>query len=104
MANLHLKTLKCVETEDWLHHDDPQLAVNGENILLPSMNGGQKYAIDAYHAFDGDVTITLHEADGLPGDGSDFLGSHTLSEEGSGILNFTKDGANYQLSYTLTRS
>ncbi|MFJ9174866.1 hypothetical protein [Streptomyces sp. NPDC102360] len=104
MANLHLKTLKCIETEDWLRHDDPQLAVNGANILLPSMREGQKHAIDEYHAFDGDVTITLHETDGLPGDGSDFLGSHTLSEEGSGILNFTKDGANYQLSYTLTRS
>ncbi|MCX4832282.1 hypothetical protein OG746_26435 [Streptomyces sp. NBC_01016] len=104
MANLHLKMLKCIETEDWVGHDDPKLAVNGQNILLPSMSGGQKYAIDEYHAFDDEVTITLHEADGLPGDRSDLLGSHTLTEEGSGILNFTKDGANYQLSYTLTRS
>ncbi|WP_425841017.1 hypothetical protein [Streptomyces fractus] len=104
MANLHLKTLKCIKTEDWLRHDEPQLAVNGQNILLPSMSEGQKYAIDEYYAFDAEVTITLHEVDGLPGDGNDFLGSHTLSEEGSGILNFTKDGADYQLSYTLTRS
>ncbi|MFD7295257.1 hypothetical protein ACFV9W_18405 [Streptomyces sp. NPDC059897] len=103
MANLHLKTLKCIETEDWVGDDDPQLAVNGENVPLPRMSGGQKYPVDTYHAFDGEVTVALHEADRLPGNRSDSLGSHTLSEEGSGILNFTKDGANYQLSYTLTQ-
>ncbi|MFJ9181224.1 hypothetical protein, partial [Streptomyces sp. NPDC102360] len=37
---------------------------------------GQKHAIDEYHAFDGDVTITLHETDGLPGDGRGDLGPY----------------------------
>ncbi|MET8472778.1 hypothetical protein ABZY90_26370 [Streptomyces sp. NPDC006422] len=105
MANLHLKILTCVETEDRVGADDPQLAVDGQKVLLPRMRAGEAYPIDAYHAFDGDdVTITLHEADRLPGNRSDLLGEHTLSEEGSGTLDFTRDGANYQLSYTLTRS
>ncbi|WP_306319631.1 MULTISPECIES: hypothetical protein [unclassified Streptomyces] len=104
MPTIHLKTLKCVAQEDWTTHDDPRLDVNGENILLPRMRDGDKYPIDAYHVFDGEVTVTLREADALPGDRDDLLGSHTLSEEGSGILHFTKDEANYQLSYTLTRN
>ncbi|WP_306319780.1 MULTISPECIES: hypothetical protein [unclassified Streptomyces] len=101
MPDLHLKTLKCVTQEDLTFDDDVILKVNGDNVLFTSMDDGESYKVDQYISFTSKAVVKLYEADYNPGDDDDFLGAHTV-RSGSGTLHFTRDGANYQLSYAVS--
>ncbi|MGW2340867.1 hypothetical protein [Streptomyces sp. NPDC001661] len=100
MPTIHLKTLKCIEQEDWTFHDDVVLKVNGEMALFASMDDGEKYKVDWSTSFTSKAVVTLYEAD-YGGDDNDFLGAHAV-RSGSGTLHFTRDGANYVLSYAVS--
>ncbi|MFG2192140.1 hypothetical protein [Streptomyces sp. NPDC048639] len=100
MPSIHLKTLKCIEQEDWTFHDDVLLKVNGETVLFTSMDEGEKNSIDQYISFGEKAVVKLYEAD-YGGDDNDFLGAHTV-RRGSGVLHFTRDDANYQLTYAVS--
>ncbi|MEV1025961.1 hypothetical protein [Streptomyces sp. NPDC050264] len=100
MPTLHLKTLKCVEQEDWTFHDDVLLKVNGATVEFTSMDKGEKHSVDQYISFEGKAVVKLYEAD-YGADDDDFLGAHAV-KRGSGVLHFTRDDATYQLTYAVS--
>lgn len=101
MPTLHLYELKCIVSEDWsFDQDEPRIKVNGRTIDDLVVMEGVTYAVDKDVAFKSEARVTLVERDGGV-DGEDFLGEHVVSK-GSGIMKFTKDGADYELRYAVS--
>ncbi|KEI43094.1 hypothetical protein GU90_18385 [Saccharopolyspora rectivirgula] len=99
MAIIKLGTLYCYTTEDNIGGDHPYLKLDGEKVWGPvRMTDGQSERIGATHGFSGSVVVELFEEDDL--DPDDLLGRHTLSE-GSGKVEFARDGAHYVLDYEI---
>lgn len=112
MATLTLKTLYCHETEDWTGADEPYLRVNGKTVWSGSLNDEQdtnlldKNGNLLTFALNGQATIKLFDKDFGWFDDDDFLGQVEVTTQeiglGDQIAFFTLDGANYELTYTVT--
>jgi hypothetical protein len=112
ITQLHLVSLKCIETEDWLGADNPYLRVNGQKVWSGRLNDGQTANLThlspipfrVYSLGGSDALIELYEDD--EPDPDDRLGRVTIDgdEIGPGIhtINFFEDGANYNLTYYAT--
>lgn len=98
---VRLGTLHSVEQEDIFGDDEIQIKVEDQNLgKSVQIAGGDKTDIDTTIQFTGKVSVKLYEKDV---EGDDYLGRQVL-EPGSddGIVEFTKDGARYRLSYKMT--
>lgn len=97
-GKIALGTLHCVETEDYIGDDDVYLRVEGEEVFDGKMNDGDEQKVGGEPIqFTGRVKVSLHEKDV---EGDDLLGEHLLEPgRDEGILEFSKDGAKYRLSY-----
>jgi hypothetical protein len=112
MATLKLIDLYCIETEDSLGADEPYLLVDGSKKWSGSLNNGEhapmvdKQGNPLEFTFNGAIDIKLYDSDGNHWyDRDDFLGSFRVTEldvVGGNPMHFTLDGANYELSYTVT--
>ncbi|MFD7294845.1 hypothetical protein ACFV9W_16305 [Streptomyces sp. NPDC059897] len=98
---LHIKTLKCVEQEDWTIDDRIVIYVNGDPVNGAAFDDGQKRFLDTKVAFKQEAVVKLVEIDDA--DADDVLGVHTV-RGGSGVLEFTRDDAHYQMSYEVSGS
>ncbi|MBT2520493.1 hypothetical protein [Arthrobacter sp. ISL-28] len=100
-GKIRLGTLHCVEQEDFIGDDEIQLKVEDQNLgKSVQISGGEKREIGKTVQFTGKVSVKLHEKDV---EGNDYLGQQVL-EPGAkdGIMEFSKDGARYRLSYKVT--
>jgi hypothetical protein len=99
-GKIRLGTLHCVQQEDFIGDDEIRIRVEDQNLgKTVQISEGDKKKIDGTVQFTGKVSVKLYEKD-LEGD--DYLGQQVL-EPGSknGIMEFTKDGARYRLSYKM---
>lgn len=100
MPTLHLDTLTCTTSEDWsFDQDEPKIVVNGKTVWTAVVMEGNSYDVSENVKFSGEARVTLIERDGGP-DADDFLGEHVVTK-GSGTMKFTKDGADYSLTYSV---
>jgi hypothetical protein len=100
-GKIRLGTLHCVEQEDFV--GDEEIRIRGEDQNLGKsvqINEGDKKKIDKTVQFTGKVSVKLYENDV---EGDDYLGQRVL-EPGSkdGVMEVTKDGATYWLSYSVS--
>jgi hypothetical protein len=100
-GKIHLGTLHCVEQEDFIGNDEIRIRVEDQNLgKSVQISEGDKKKIDRTVQFTGKVSVKLYENDV---EGDDYLGQRVLEPGGKdGIMEFTKDGAKYRLSYTLS--
>jgi hypothetical protein len=100
-GKIHLGTLHCVEQEDFVGDDEIRIRVEDQNLgKSVQISDGDKKQIDRTVQFTGKVSVKLYENDV---EGDDYLGQQVLEPEGKdGIMEFTKDGAKYRLSYTVS--
>jgi hypothetical protein len=99
MPTLHLTKIKCIATEDWTGPDEPKIEVNGKKVWHATMNAGESHPMNVNVKFTGSASIKLVEEDSP--DADDVLGKQTV-KSGSGTLEFSRDGANYKLTYKVT--
>jgi hypothetical protein len=100
-GKIHLGTLHCVEQEDFVGDDEIRIRVEDQNLgKSVQISEGDKKKIDKTVQFTGNVSVKLYENDV---EGDDYLGQQVL-EPGAkdGIMEFTKDGAKYRLSYKVS--
>jgi len=103
----HLVRLACQQTEDSTGADQAYLTYNGERVFGPrDINDGQSVRLNIVRPLDGEAKVALFDED-WP-DADDFLGSITISaaELNQGLRNqdFTRDGANYTLFYSVNEA
>jgi hypothetical protein len=102
MAELHIKTLKCVKKHDLVGPDEAVLKVNGVKVAGPlSMGKGDEVTLNTFHEFTGSVVVTLIEEDKGT---DDNLGTATIpdTQVGVGTLEAffnAKPGADYHMTY-----
>ncbi|MFJ9082708.1 hypothetical protein ACIRL3_09840 [Streptomyces sp. NPDC102384] len=96
---LHIKTLKCVEQEDLTLDDRIVVYVNGDPVNGAAFDDGQSRYLDTVVSFSSEAVVKLVEVDDV--DADDVLGVHTV-RSGSGVLEFTRDDAHYQMSYAIS--
>lgn len=105
MRRVTLEQLRCIETEDWTGADEDRLEVFVDGVLQPymknSLNNGQKWDIGSSFNFNNQVEVKLWDEDSP--DPDDFLGSSSIDTSlvDHAIASFTKEGANYQLVYSV---
>lgn len=99
-GKIHLGKLHCVEQEDFFGSDEILIKVEDQKLGKSiRISKGDKKDIDKTVQFTGSVSIKLYEKDV---EGDDYLGQKILNPgDKSGILDFTKDGAHYRLSYKI---
>ena len=102
MAELHIKTLKCVKKHDPTGNDEAKLQLNGRTISGPHTLGkGDSVTLNVREDFAGSVQVTLIEADGGK---DDDLGTVTIRDSLAGDGNQTaffnaKTHADYHMTY-----
>ena len=102
MAELHIKTLKCVKKQATLGLDEAKLTINGSTISGPhSLGKGDSVTLNTFKTFSGSVKVTLMEED--PGT-DDNLGSVTITDSQAGIGTLTAffnalPGVDYHMTY-----
>jgi hypothetical protein len=102
MAELHIKTLKCVKKDDVIGKDEVRLRANGVTISGPHKLGkGDTVALNARPPFSGSIKVTLVDEDGGK---DDVLGSVTVTETQAGLDTLTAffnalPGADYHMTY-----
>jgi hypothetical protein len=102
MAELHIKTLKCVKKQDAVGADEARLLMNGSTISGPhSLGKGDSVTLNTIRSFSGSVKVTLMEDD--PGT-DDNLGTVTITDTQAGIGTLTAffnalPGADYHMTY-----
>ena len=102
MAELHIRTLKCVKKHDPTGSDEAELHINGSRISGPhSLGKGDSVTLNTFRDFTGSVSVTLIEVDGGQ---DDNLGTVTIrdSQAGDGILTAffnAKTHADYHMTY-----
>lgn len=104
---IFLKNLRCLDTEDTTGADEPRLRVVRDglpmDLLLEQLNDGENLDINQGFFFLNNVEIQLYDRDpGTFGDDDDWLGSNSFGRETrNSTMSFTRDGADYRLSYEL---
>ncbi|MDQ0617256.1 hypothetical protein [Arthrobacter globiformis] len=100
-GKIHLGTLHCVEQEDFVGDDEIRIRVEDQNLgKSVQISEGDKKEIDRTVQFTGNVSVKLYENDV---EGDDYLGQQVLEPGGKdGIMEFTKDGAKYRLSHSVS--
>jgi hypothetical protein len=116
MATLNLLYLTCLDTQEWPRDElymkvadqagNRQVWSKGTGIFESGVGVGDTPGIYKSIPINGNsATIRLYEDDTWP-NGDEFLGGNTVyaSQAGSGLQEayFTREGANYILSYTVT--
>ena len=102
MAELHIKTLKCVKKHDPTGKDEAKLVINGSTISGPHTLGkGDSVTLNYRRSFTGSVVVALVEQDAGQ---DDSLGSVTIkdTQAGSGdrTANFDfQQNADYTMTY-----
>ena len=102
MAELHIKTLKCVKKHDPTGKDEAKLVINGSTISGPHTLGkGDSVTLNVREDFAGSMQVTLIEADGGK---DDDLGTVTIRDSLAGDGNQTaffnaKTHADYHMTY-----
>ncbi len=102
MAELHIKTLKCVKKHDPAGKDEAKLQINGSTISGPhSLGKGDDVTLNTFRTFTGSVQVTLMEEDAGK---DDNLGTVTITDTQAGIGNLTaffnaKTHADYHMTY-----
>ncbi|BBM86592.1 hypothetical protein [Candidatus Uabimicrobium amorphum] len=102
---LHLVSIKCIETEDFTGADDAYIVINGNTVWQRKMNNGQQRSINiAPIKFSKSITVELYDEDSGPWDDDDCLGSQIVRDSAKGMedpleLHYTEDGANYIIYY-----
>ena len=102
MAELHIRTLKCVKRHDPTGKDEASLQINGSKISGPHTLGkGDSVTLNTFQGFTGSVSVTLMEEDGGQ---DDDLGTVTIrdTQAGDGILTAffnAKTHADYHMTY-----
>lgn len=102
MSTIHIRSLKCHETEDYTGADECRLEiyVDGQRTdLKHDLNDNQTWQIDRQFDFNEGVQIKLYDEDSP--DGDDHLGTINIDKSNiqNATLKFTGDGANYSLYY-----
>ncbi|NYD77969.1 hypothetical protein [Arthrobacter cupressi] len=99
-GKIHFGTLHCVEQEDFLGDDEIQIKVEDQQLgKSVQIGSGDKKRIDKTVQFTGKVSVKLYENDV---EGDDYLGQHVFDPVNKdGIMEFSKDGAKYRLSYSI---
>jgi len=100
-GKIRLGTLHCVEQEDFVGDDEIRIRVEDQNLgKSVQISEGDKKKIGRTVQFTGNVSVKLYENDV---EGDDYLGQQVLAPGNrDGIMEFTKDGARYRLSYKLS--
>jgi hypothetical protein len=109
--DLQLIKLHCAETEDFTGDDTTYLHANGIKVWGPhDMNNGDNDPLTGVPVipFISDVKLDLYDQDGeIPGDDDDHLGQYsvksTLAGLGEQTCSFQGDGANYTLTFKVTK-
>lgn len=102
MAELHIRTLKCVKLHDTVGPDEASLHINGSRISGPhSLGKGDSVTLNTFRTFSGSVSVTLIEEDS---GADDNLGTVTIreSQAGDGVLTAffnAKTHADYHMTY-----
>ena len=102
MAELHIKTLKCVKKHDPTGKDEAVLKIGSRVISGPhSLGKGDSTTVGAREPFTGSVSVTLIEEDGGK---DDDLGTVKISDTQAGDGDFTavfnaKTHADYHMTY-----
>jgi hypothetical protein len=79
MAELHIKSLTCLNRQDTTTRDDAVLQINGSTISGPhDMSGNETVNLNVRRAFTGSVSVTLVELDNATAD--DILGTVNISD------------------------
>jgi hypothetical protein len=102
MSILHIRSLKCYETEDWTGADECRLEIyvdGNKTVLRHSLNDNETWQVDRQFEFSGSVQIKLYDEDSP--DEDDHLGTITLGKDSvqNATGKFTGDDANYSLFY-----
>lgn len=96
---LHLTKIECVETEDWVGSDELGFSVEGDDFWrIGSMNNGDTKDLALRFPFEESITVRLIDEEIVKGDDDDVLGKKTV-KSGSGVLEYTWDGAHYKVWY-----
>jgi hypothetical protein len=100
-GKIRLGTLHCVEQEDFVGDDEIRIRVEDQNLgKSVQISEDDKKKIDRTVQFTGNVSVKLYENDV---EGDDYLGQQVLAPGNKdGVMEFTKDGARYRLSYKLS--
>ena len=107
MAELHIKTLKCVKKQDALGDDEAKLQINGSTISGPhSLGKGETVTLNTFRTFTGSVKVTLMEEDS---GSDDNLGTVTITDTQAGIGTLTAffnalPHADYHMTYDVHSS
>jgi hypothetical protein len=102
MAELHIKTLKCVRKHDPVGKDEATLQADGSKLSGPHALGkGDSVTLNARRDFTGSVRVTLMEEDRGK---DDDLGSVTITDTQAGLGTLTaffnaKPNADYHVTY-----
>jgi len=102
VAELHIKTLKCVKKHDPTGKDEATLRVDGSKLSGPHALGkGDAITLNARQDFSGSVQVTLIEEDRNK---DDDLGTVTITDTQAGLGTLTaffnaKTHADYHMSY-----
>lgn len=100
--HLTLEWIRCVKTEDDGGADELRIELDGKTVWGASMDNGEVHRIyETFKVGNAPVEITLVDGDNPPFDNDDVLGRQTVGY-GEGVLEFTRDEANYKLSYKLS--
>lgn len=92
MSTLHVRSLKCYETEDYTGADECRLEiyVNGQKtVLRHSLNDNQTWQIDRQFEFTDEVKIKLYDEDSP--DADDHLGTITIGKDNVQIKLWDED-------------
>jgi hypothetical protein len=107
MAELHIKSLKCVKKHDPTGKDEAKLQINGSTIAGPlSLGKGDSVTLNAREDFTGSVQVTLIEEDAGK---DDNLGTVTIKDTLAGDGDQTavfnaKTHADYHMTYDVHTS
>lgn len=102
---VYIESLMCNETEDWSGPDEPYLLGNDNRIWgNGSLNNGQSTSVGVSFTSVGTASIKLYDSDaGSWFDRDDFLGEIVVDSsqlnQGRQTGRFTRDGANYTITY-----
>lgn len=99
---LHIKSLKCYETEDSFGADEAKLIIDVDGVktvLKRSLNDNQSWNINREFSFSTRASVSLYDEDDP--DDDDHLGTVNISknEIWNATAKFTNHGANYSLFY-----
>ena len=103
MAELHIKSLTCLNRQDTTTRDDAILQINNTTVSGPhDMSGGETVNLNVRRPFSGVVSVTLMELDNATAD--DVLGRvdilETLAGQGDQTGRFhDAPNADYHMTY-----